>query len=143
MKLDEQIHEIINRETEAWNTKSVQKLLSIFHADAVWVWPKSPNSHNPMDWEIPQGKFCENRWSTIYNKLFENFDLVHNNRKTQKIEVSTEGDGAFAVVDIDTLWRNKESGDEMHWAGRTCKIYTLTSNGWKFIFQTGVLNYYD
>jgi hypothetical protein len=68
---------------------------------------------------------------------------VHNIRDTKRIQVSKEEDGALAVVDIDTLWRHKESGKEMNWKGRTCKIYTLMPDEWKFIFQTGVLNYGD
>ena len=32
-------------------------------------------------------------------------------------------DGALAVVDIDTLWRNKATGVEMHWFGRTGKMF--------------------
>lgn len=94
-----------------------------------------------MDWEMPQGKFCEKRWTKIYTELFQTFDLIHNKRETQKIEISAEGDGAFAVVDVDTLWRHKNSGEEMRWFGRTCKVYTLTSDGWRFIYQTGVLVY--
>ena len=33
-------------------------------------------------------------------------------------------DGAFAVVDIDTLWTRLEDGKDFHWEGRTCKIFT-------------------
>jgi len=39
--------------------------------------------------------------------VFDDYDLIYNNRKTIKIEVASEGDGAFAVVDIDTYWRHK------------------------------------
>ncbi|HVS83807.1 MAG TPA: hypothetical protein VHE60_18890 [Pyrinomonadaceae bacterium] len=51
-----------------------------------------------------------------------------------------EGDGAFAVVDIDTLWIDRD-GKENHWKGRTCKVYTKIGNEWKLIMQTGVLDY--
>jgi hypothetical protein len=30
--------------------------------------------------------------------------LFENKRETKKIDISEEKDGAFAVVDIDTLW---------------------------------------
>ena len=41
-----------------------------------------------------------------------------------RIAVSREGDGAFAVVDVDTLWRHRDSGEASHWLGRACKGYT-------------------
>lgn len=67
---------------------------------------------------------------------------MHNRRVTQKIAVSAQGDGAFAVVDVDTLWRSA-AGDEFHWLGRACKIYTLLPDGWRMIAQTGLLEYAD
>lgn len=38
-----------------------------------------------------------------WQNLFDTHRLVHNIR-TKKIVISNEKDGAFAVVDIDTLW---------------------------------------
>lgn len=73
--------------------------------------------------------------------MFDSHALVHNRRETIKIEISAEGDGAFAVVDIDTLWKNKVTGELMNWKGRTCKIYSLTDAGWKMTAQVGVLDY--
>ena len=49
-------------------------------------------------------------------------------------------DGAFAVVDIDTLWIDKQ-GNKNQWEGRTCKLNTKVNNEWKMIAQTGVLKY--
>lgn len=142
MKVEEEIHEIINRETQAWNEKNIPKLLSIFHKDMVWVWPKGANCHNPLEWETPQGKFNEIRWMEVYKGLFSSFELIHNNRETLKVEITKQQDGAFAVVDIDTLWRNKETGEKMNWLGRTCKTYSLINpKEWKMIYQVGVLNY--
>jgi ketosteroid isomerase-like protein len=66
--------------------------------------------------------------------------LVHNRRETGKIEVSQQGDGALAVVDIDTLWRSAE-GDESHWKGRVCKVYAKVDGEWKMTMHTGVLEY--
>ena len=66
--------------------------------------------------------------------------LIHNNRKTIKITISEQGDGAFAVVEIDTLWRDKD-GNESHWKGTVSKGYTKTKDGWKLIMHTGVLKY--
>lgn len=138
----DEIKEIIDRETEAWNEKDITKLLSVFHKDMVWVWPKASGCHDPMLWECPQGKFDELRWTKIYKVLFETYELNHNKRETLKVEVSKEQDGAFAVVDIDTLWKNKSTGEEMNWLGRTCKTYSLMdSKEWKMINQVGVLDY--
>lgn len=137
---NEAIEEIIDRETRAWNEKSVDLLLSIFHRDMVWVWPTDSKNHDPLSWESVLGKFDRVRWASDYRTLFSSFDLIHNVRKTRKIVVTEQGDGAFAVVDIDTLWRS-DSGEAMHWLGRTCKTYVKTTEGWKMIAQTGVLDY--
>jgi ketosteroid isomerase-like protein len=51
-----------------------------------------------------------------------------------------EGDGAFAVVDVDTLWRDAE-GNDSHWKGRACKVYTKVGREWKMIMHTGLLDY--
>ena len=40
-KMKEQIQEMINRETRAWNEKDAETLVSIFHRDMVWPWPKN------------------------------------------------------------------------------------------------------
>ena len=55
--------------------------------------------------------------------VFETHSLVHNRRQIVKIVLSQEKDGAFAVVDVDTLWRD-EAGRDFPWKGRACKIYT-------------------
>ncbi len=56
--------------------------------------------------------------------------LCTSKREIIKIVVSEEKDGAFAVVDIDTLW-----------IGRVCKVYSKTGNEWKMTMHTGVLEY--
>jgi ketosteroid isomerase-like protein len=58
-----------------------------------------------------------------------------------KIEVAEQGDGAFAVVDIDTAWRKRGSDEEMRWEGRVCKVYSLVRGDWKMTMHTGTLNY--
>jgi ketosteroid isomerase-like protein len=139
---ENEITEIVNRETEAWNTQDLDKLMSIFHPDMVWPWPRTPQSHDPIDWIFEVGRFNYERWQKGWAELFASHKLVHNKRKIQKIVISKEGNGAFAVVDIDTLWRRNSDGKDFRWNGRTCKIYTKLDNGnWKMISQTGVLDY--
>ena len=65
---------------------------------------------------------------------------VRHEREIRKIEVSEEGDGAFAVVDIDTLWRDPE-GNDRRWKGRVCKVYSKVGGEWKITMHTGVLEY--
>ncbi|MHA2143310.1 MAG: hypothetical protein ACXADD_17675 [Candidatus Thorarchaeota archaeon] len=135
-----EIEEIVNRETHAWDIQDVELLLSIFHPDMVWPWPKDANAHDPMEWIFELGRFDYARWRKSYQLLFGSYELVHNLRTLQKIEISSEGHGAFAVVDIDTLWRDANT-NENHWKGRVCKIYSKVENEWKMIMQTGVLEY--
>lgn len=141
MSVMHEIQQVVDKETQAWNLKNVDMLVSVFHHDMVWPWPPTQSHHDPIDWVLVQGKFNALRWGEDWQKLFDTHELVHNIRKTLKIEISEQEDGAFAVVDIDTLWKNKSSGKEMNWKGRTCKTYTLTKDGWKMIYQVGVLDY--
>jgi hypothetical protein len=141
IEIIEEIIEIVNRETKAWNEKDLNLLLGIFHPDMVWVWPKTADSHDPADWETFMGRFDETRWGEVYSKMFSEYNLVHNNRSIVRVELTKEQDGAFAVVDIDTLWKSKKDKTAMHWLGRTCKTYVKTPGGWKMIAQTGTLKY--
>ncbi|MFX1297799.1 MAG: YybH family protein [Promethearchaeota archaeon] len=139
-EIKKQIEEIVNRETKAWNTQDVELLMTIFHPDMVWPWPRTSKSHDPMDWVLEIGKFDYKRWKRGWQELFDNYTLVHNEREIKKIEISKERDGAFAVVDIDTLWKDSNN-NENHWKGRVCKVYTKLKDGWKLIMHTGVLEY--
>ncbi len=136
----QEIQEMVDMETRAWDTKDVELLMSLLHPDMVWPWPRTPQSHDPMDWVIPWGRYDYDRWKSDWQVLFDEYELIRNHRVIQKIEVAEQEDGAFAVVDIDTLWRNKE-GHEDHWKGRVCKVYTKVESGWKMIMQTGALDY--
>jgi len=135
-----EITEIVNRETRAWDTSDVNLLISVFHPDMVWPWPRTDQSHDPMDWIMPMGRFNRERWCRSWQELFDNHTLVHNHRVIRKIVVSEEKDGAFAVVDIDTLWVDSNKV-ENHWKGRVCKVYSKTGQEWKMTMHTGVLTY--
>jgi hypothetical protein len=140
IKEELEIIEIVNRETKAWDIQDVDLLLSIFHPDMVWPWPRTPQSHDPIDWELVLGKFDKLRWRKGWQDLFDNNRLDHNNRDIKKIAISNEGDGAFAVVDIDTLWIDKNNV-KTHWKGRVCKVYSKIGSEWKMTMHTGVLEY--
>ena len=135
-----EIQEIVDRETRAWDTQDADLLLSVFHPDMVWPWPKSSSSHDPMEWVLEWGRYDAQRWRRGWQEVFDTHSLIRNDRETKKIEVSQEGDGAFAVVDIDTLWRSP-LGEEMRWQGRVCKVYAKVGGEWKMTMHTGVLVY--
>ena len=135
-----QIREVIDRETRAWDTKDADLLLSVLHEDMVWPWPPSSTAHDPAQWVLVWGRYNRDRWRRGWQELFDTHRLVHNRRTTERIVVSAEGDGAFAVVDVDTLWQRND-GANSHWCGRACKFYTLTIHGWRMIAQTGLLDY--
>jgi len=138
--IHKQIEEIVNRETCAWDTQDVELLMTVFHRDMVWPWPRTPQSHDPIDWVIVWGRYDYERWQNGWQKLFDTHRLAHNDRVIRKIEISKEGDGAFAVVDIDTLWIDK-AGNRNHWQGRVCKVYARVGDEWKMTMHTGVLDY--
>jgi hypothetical protein len=82
-----EITEIVNRETKAWDTQDANMLITIFHPDMVWPWPKTPLSHDPMDWELVLGKFDNDRWIKGWQELFDNYRLIHNKREINKIDI--------------------------------------------------------
>jgi ketosteroid isomerase-like protein len=135
------IEEIVHRETKAWDTQNVELLLSICHPDLVWPWPPDENAHDPMDWVWGMGRFNEARWRKVWQELFDTHTLVHNKRTIQRISLTAENDGGFAVVDVDTLWRNKKTGKDFHWKGRACKMYAKVGTEWKLTSHTGLLKY--
>ena len=91
---DAAIREVIDRETQAWDAQDVPLLLSVFHPDMVWAWPRSYTSVDPLDWHLPLGRFDAVRWGAVYEDLFRSRTLIHNRRSTVRIEVSAEADGA-------------------------------------------------
>ena len=139
-EIEKEIEEMVHRETRAWETKDLDLLMTLFHPDMVWPWPRTPESFDPMDWVLELGRFNHARWRAGWQKLFATHRLVHNRRTIRKIVLSKEGDGAFAVVDVDTLWRDAQ-GRDFHWQGRACKVYTRVGKEWKLIMHTGLLDY--
>jgi ketosteroid isomerase-like protein len=139
-EVEAEIREIVNRETRAWDTKDVRLLLSVFHPDMVWPWPPTAQHHDPLDWVFWAGRYDYERWSRNWQQLFDTHELVHNRREIKRVVVTAEEDGAFAVVDVDTLWRDR-SGQEQHWKGRACKVYSKVNGEWKMTMHTGLLDY--
>ncbi len=137
---EKEIMEMVNKETKAWDTQDTDNLVSLFHPDMVWPWPRTSTSHDPMDWVMILGRFNKEKWAKGWQDLFDSHILVHNKREIKKIEISDEKDGAFAVVDIDTLWKDK-NGIENHWKGRVCKVYSKIGHEWKLTMHTGALEY--
>ena len=137
---EKEIVEMVNKETKAWDTLDTDTLVSLFHPDMVWPWPRTSTSHDPMDWVMILGRFNKEKWAKGWQDLFDSHILVHNKREIKKIEISDEKDGAFAVVDIDTLWIDK-NGIENHWKGRVCKVYSKIGDEWKLTMHTGALEY--
>jgi ketosteroid isomerase-like protein len=135
-----EVREVVDRETRAWDTQDVELLLGVFHPDMVWPWPTGPDGHDPIGWEMPMGRFDRARWSAVYAELFATHRLVRNMRVTRRVAVTPEGDGAFAVVDVDTLWERAD-GTPFHWRGRACKVYARVGEGWKMTMHTGLLDY--
>jgi len=137
-----QIQALIDRETLGLNMKNPDLFLDVIHPDMVWPWPPTSRDHDPAQWEFVLGRFNKERWRQYFQTIFDHYELVHNHRNTVKIEVSPEEDAAFAILDIDSLWRDKDTRQEIHWKGRVCKFYTkMTGGERKFIFQTGPLDY--
>lgn len=137
---ERQIEEMVHRETRAWDARDADALVDLFHPDMVWPWPPDPDAHDPIEWVFVLGRFDRERWRAAWQELFDTHELVHNRRRIRRIELTEQGDGALAVVDIDTLWRG-EDGTEDRWQGRVCKVYSRVGGEWKMTMHTGVLRY--
>ena len=137
---ESEIQAMIHRETAAWDTQDADALVDLFHPDMVWPWPPDAHAHDPATWVFPYGRYDRERWRAKWQSLFDTHTLVRNRRITVQITMSAEGDGAFAVVDVDTLWRDQD-GRDVHWLGRAGKGYTKVGDGWKLILHTGLLQY--
>ena len=61
--IESEIKEIVNRETTAWDTQDIDLLMSIFHPDMVWPWPRTSESHDPINWFLEIGRYDYDRWS--------------------------------------------------------------------------------
>ena len=119
--IEREIQEMVDREIRAWDTRDVDLLLSVFHPDIVWPWPPDAHAHDPESWVFVLGRFNRERWRLAWQELFDTHQLDHNQRETVRIVVSEQRDGAFAVVDVDTLWRRRADGQESHWRGRRAR----------------------
>ena len=132
---------MVDRETRGWDTRDAALLTTLFPPDMVWPWPRTFQSHDPLDRMFVLGRFDKKRWMTNWQELFDTHELARNLREIKKIVVSAEKDGAFAVVDIDTPWIDKKSGNHNHWKGRVCKVYAKVGDEWKMTMHAGVLAY--
>jgi hypothetical protein len=88
---------------------------------------------------VSAGRYHRERWKAGWEELFRTHELVHNKRRTVSIAMSIERDGAFAVVDVDTLWRKRTDGALFHWKRRACKGYTKIGSEWLVVYHTGPL----
>lgn len=140
-RAESEIRDMVDRETAAWNALDADALVDLFHHDMVWAWPPDTNSHDPVSWVTPLGRFDRARWRASWQELFSTHSLVHNRRNTVRVFLSAEQDAGFAVVDVDTLWRHRITGAESRWLGRACKGYSRMPDGWRLIFHTGLLSH--
>jgi hypothetical protein len=130
-----EIRDMVERETRAWNDRDPEALVELFHPDMVWPWP--PTS-DPTIRRL--GFFRRDDSIVSAGRADGCISSIRMSSCTVRIAISDEEDGAFAVVDVDTLWRDKSERD-FHWKGRACKGYTRIAAEWKMIFHTGLLDY--
>ncbi len=154
MDRSHEIQEMIDREGRAFDTADAELMITIYHPDMVWAWPPHSRAYDPMEWIMRLGRFNYDHWLKMTKLFLDTHKLVHNHRVTKKIVMSEEQDGAFAIVDVDTLFMqnpDKDSpwhddghdgeGNEFHILGRACKIYTTVGDEWKMLYQPGTMHY--
>ena len=139
-EVEKEILEIVKREIPAWNAKDADLLIKVFHPDMVWPWPPNSDTHDPKKWVLVLGRYDAARWKKVWRDLFDSHTLIHNQRAIRKIEVSDQGDGACAVVDVDALWRDRD-GKDFRWKGHACKVCRRVGAEWKMTRHTGLQAY--
>jgi hypothetical protein len=60
--VEDEIQQMVDRETQAWDTQDAEVLVSLFHPDMVWPWAQDETAHNPTDWVFPLGRYDRKRW---------------------------------------------------------------------------------
>jgi hypothetical protein len=145
-----EIVEMVERESRAFETADAELMLTIYHPDMVWAWPPHEHAHDPMEWIMRVGRFNYDKWLKLTQLFMDTHKLIHNHREIKKILMTDEQDGALAVVDIDTLFEQKPDADspwhkedagELHVVGRAAKIYTTVGDEWKLLYQPGTMHY--
>ena len=68
-------------------------MLSVFHPDTVWPYPKTSRSHDPMGWVPEWRRYDRERWLSRWQELFDTHELLRNVKETKMVEVSEHGDG--------------------------------------------------
>ena len=115
--LASEVRAIVDRETRAWDTQDAELLLSVFHPDMVWPWPKSPTSHDPMEWVLEWGRYDRQKWLSGWQELYDTHELVRNVRETKKVEVSEPASAntrpTNANDSAETAWRTEKSWCEL------------------------------
>ena len=145
----EEIIEIVERESRAFETADAELMLTIYHPDMVWAWPPHAKAHDPMEWIMRVGRFDYEKWLKMTKLFMGTHKLIHNHREIKKILMTDEQDGALAVVDIETSFEQtpnedspwNEGGGIVEVKGRAAKIYTLVGEEWKLLYQPGTMHY--
>lgn len=132
---EQEIRAMIDRETQAWTDRDADLLMTLFHPAMVWSWPQTNDSLDPLAWDVEVSLFSSG-WLEGWRELFA-CDLIRNSREIRRIVVSPERDAAWAVVDVDTAWRDA-AGKAAGWKGRACKSYARVGGDWKMIAHVGL-----
>src|SRR5262249_21806525 len=83
--VQKQIQQLIDRETLGLSSKNPDLFVDFIHPDMVWPWPPTPRDHDPIRWKFVLGRFQRDRWRQYFQAIFDQYDLVHNDRRTVKI----------------------------------------------------------
>ena len=138
-RVEDEIQAMVDRETDAWDRQDAETLVSLFHPDMVWPWPPDADSHDPARMGLPAGPLRPRAVATGLAGPLRFARLVHNRRRTVRIEVSRSRTAPSRSSTSTRSGENRASGQPFHWKGRACKGYTKVGDRWLLIFHTGLL----
>ena len=136
-----QIRALVDCETEGWK----QTMWILFYLSFIQIW-FGPGLHIRMHTTLQNGFLKSGvliesvgaRTDIVSLMTMTRFTIIS---KGTKIEVNSEGDGAFAIVDIDTRWRHKVTGDDLLGKDVFASFIQRCQMETENIFQTGHLHY--
>ncbi|RVC63788.1 hypothetical protein [Mesorhizobium sp.] len=82
------IQSLVDAETKGWDEKDIEPFLAMIHPDMAWPFAPNADAHDPIDWVFVLGASMKRDGGRATTNFFAAHHLIHNHRKTAKIEVA-------------------------------------------------------
>lgn len=87
------------------------------------------------------GRFDAARWRAIYTTCSPPMSSSTTGAARRACHCRRRTPAASPWFDVDTLWRRRVDGGDLHWKGRASKVYAPVDHEWKLTMHTGLPAY--